>query len=123
MTVDELRSLAESRWVTIGAHTVSHSRLSSLSPAAQAEEILASKRQLEVWLDREIRVFSYPFGRRCDYTKGTVAFCREAGFTKAAANFAGQVHVWTDPCQVPRHLVRNWPLEAFAAKLRGFWTV
>ena len=122
MTVDELRLLAASRWVTIGAHTVTHTRLSSLPPDAQREEIATSKRQLEEWLGREITVFSYPFGRRSHYTKESVQLCREAGFTKAAANFPGQAHRWTDPYRIPRHLVRNWPVEVFAEKLRGFWT-
>ena len=122
MTVDELRLLAKSSWVTIGSHTVTHTRLSSLTPAAQVEEIAASKRQLEAWLSRDIKVFSYPFGRRCDYTKYTLVACRKAGFSKSAANFAGQTHRWTDPYQIPRHLVRNWPLDIFTAKLREFWT-
>lgn len=122
MTVEELRLLSKSRWVTIGAHTVTHTRLSSLSPVAQAEEISASKRQLEAWLSRDINVFSYPFGRRCDYTKGSVAACRKAGFSKSAANFAGLSHRWTDPYQIPRHLVRNWPVATFAEKIQGFWT-
>jgi peptidoglycan/xylan/chitin deacetylase (PgdA/CDA1 family) len=122
MTPEELRLLGGSSMVTIGAHTVSHSRLASLSVSEQEEEVVASKRQLETWLGREITVFSYPFGRRCDYAKETIALCREAGFTKVAANFPGQAHRWTDPYQIPRHLVRNWPLELFAEKLRGFWT-
>ncbi len=122
MTVDELRLLAGSGSATIGAHTVTHTRLSSLSKEAQREEITASKKQLEAWLGREISVFSYPFGRRPDYTKQSIALCREVGFTRAAANFPGQAHRWTDPYQIPRHLVRNWPLETFAEKLREFWT-
>ena len=122
MTVDELRLLAASRWVTIGAHTVTHSRLSSLTTEAQREEITASKKQLEAWLGRAVTVFSYPFGKRSDFTDETAALCREAGFAKAAANFPGQAHRWTDPYRIPRHLVRNWPVETFAVKLRGFWT-
>lgn len=122
MSVQELKSLAANRWVTIGAHTVSHNRLSSLPPEAQREEIVASKRHLEAWLGRGITTFSYPFGRQSDYTRQSIDFCREAGFTKVAANFPGQVHRWTDPYQVPRHLVRDWPVETFAAKLREFWT-
>lgn len=122
MTVDELRLLAGSGRVTVGAHTVSHSRLSCLSPQAQREEITASKRQLGQWLGREITTFSYPFGRRPDYSTQSIAICREAGFTKAAANFPGQAHRWTDPYQIPRQLVRNWPVDVFAEKLRGFWT-
>ena len=122
MTVDELRLLAGSSHVTIGAHTVTHTRLSSLSMETQREEITASKRQLEEWLGREISTFSYPFGRRSDYTKQSMELCREARFTKVAANFPGQAHHWTDPYQIPRHLVRNWPAEMFAQKLREYWT-
>ncbi len=122
MTLDELRRLAASRWATIGSHTVTHTQLSSLTPDAQREEIATSKRQLEEWLGQEITVFSYPFGKRRHYTKESVTLCREAGFTKAAANFPGQAHWWTDPYRIPRHLVRNWPAEIFIGKLRGFWT-
>jgi peptidoglycan/xylan/chitin deacetylase (PgdA/CDA1 family) len=122
LTVEELRRLAQSPWVTIGAHTVSHSRLASLPRDAQREEIIASKRELEGWLGRKVPVFSYPFGRRCDYTGESIALCREAGFAKAAANFPGQAHRWTDPYQIPRHLVRDWTVAEFAARLRGFWT-
>lgn len=122
MTIDELRLLGQSKLVTMGAHTVSHMRLSSLSTEAQREEITDSKKQLEAWLGTNISTFSYPFGRCSDYTKESIALCREAGFTKVAANFPGQAHRWTDLYQIPRHLVRNWPVEAFAAKLREFWT-
>jgi peptidoglycan/xylan/chitin deacetylase (PgdA/CDA1 family) len=122
MTVAELRLLARSELVTIGAHTVSHTRLSSLSRESQRMEISSSKKQLETWLGREISTFSYPFGRRADYTGQSIKLCRDAGFTKAAANFPGQAHRWTDPYQIPRHLVRNWPVELFADKLKGFWT-
>jgi peptidoglycan/xylan/chitin deacetylase (PgdA/CDA1 family) len=123
MTVDELRRLAGSSRVTIGAHTVTHTPLSSLSSAAQQEEIRASKRQLESWLGQGIRVFSYPFGDHNDYTRASRKLCAEAHFVKAAANFPGQAHNWTDPFQLPRQLVRNWPVELFAEKLRGFWTL
>jgi peptidoglycan/xylan/chitin deacetylase (PgdA/CDA1 family) len=122
MTVDELRLLGRSSLVTIGAHTVSHSRLSNLSPDVQREEITASKKQLDAWVGTDITTFSYPFGRRSDYTKQSIALCRDAGFRKAAANFPGQAHRWTDPYQIPRHLVRNWPIETFSTKLQEFWT-
>jgi peptidoglycan/xylan/chitin deacetylase (PgdA/CDA1 family) len=122
MTVEELRRLAESRLATIGAHTVTHTRLASLPASLQRQEIMDSKRQLETWLHREITVFSYPFGKRNDYTKETVALCREAGFAKAATNVPGQAHRWTDPHRIPRLLVRNWPVEIFTGMLENFWT-
>jgi len=121
LTVEELQQLSASRWATIGAHTVSHARLSSQAAPAQWEEIEGSKRQLESWLGREVTVFSYPFGNRCDYTEETVAICRQAGFSKAAGGDCGQAHRWTDSFQIPRQLVRDWPVDIFAQKLKRFW--
>ena len=123
MTIDELRLLARSKWATVGAHTVTHTPLSSISGAEQRKEIEESKERLESWVDRKIAVFSYPFGQRGDYTQETVDLCRKAGFTKAAANFPGQAHRWTDPYQIPRLVVRNWPAEVFMKQLKRFWIV
>jgi peptidoglycan/xylan/chitin deacetylase (PgdA/CDA1 family) len=122
MTKEEVKMLAASPWATIGAHTVTHSALSSLTEEQQRKEIFTSKQDLESITGKEITTFSYPFGRKRDYDRTSVRLCREAGFIRSAANFPGQVHRWTDPFQLPRHLVRNWDLETFAAELKSFWT-
>lgn len=122
LTREELQRLAASPWASIGAHSVSHSALSALSAERQRDEIFRSKQDLEQIIGREITTFSYPFGRKVDYNRTSVRLCREAGFRKAAANFPGQVHRWTDPLQLPRHLVRNWDAASFAAAVKGFWT-
>jgi peptidoglycan/xylan/chitin deacetylase (PgdA/CDA1 family) len=122
MTQEELKRLAASPWAAIGAHTVTHSALSALTEEQQRHEIFTSKQDLENIIGTKIMTFSYPFGRRQDYNRTSVRLCREAGFIKAASNFPGQVHRWTDPFQLPRHLVRNWDLETFAAQMKRFWT-
>ena len=122
MTREELKTLAASPWATVGAHTVTHTALSGLTEEQQRHEIVSSRRDLEKITGREITTFSYPFGRKQDYDRTSVRLCREAGFMKAAANFPGQVHRWTDRFQLPRHLVRNWDVETFAAEIKGFWT-
>ena len=122
LTVAELKQLAASPMVTIGAHTVSHAALAALPEEQQRREILTSKHLLEEYIGRPVTTFSYPFGRRCEYNRTSVELCRAAGFSKVAANFPGQVHRWTDPLQLPRHLVRNWDVEVFADELKGFWT-
>jgi len=119
---EELRRLAESPWSTIGAHTVTHSALSSLSEEQQRHEILTSRREIETITGTEVTTFSYPFGRKADYNRTSIRLCRDAGFSKVAANFPGPVHRWTDPFQLPRHLVRNWDADTFAAHLESFWT-
>jgi peptidoglycan/xylan/chitin deacetylase (PgdA/CDA1 family) len=121
MTPDEVRKLAASPWTTIGAHTITHIALSALNEEQQRKEIFTSKHELENITGKRIIVFSYPFGRKKDYNQTSVRLCREAGFTKAASNFPGQVHTWTDPFQLPRQLVRNWDLDTFTSEIREFW--
>jgi peptidoglycan/xylan/chitin deacetylase (PgdA/CDA1 family) len=118
---DELLTLAQSRWATVGAHTVSHSPLSALSEEEQRNEIISSKQQLEQILDSEVSVFSYPFGKLTDYNSTSITICREAGFCKVAAAFPGQAYRWTDPYQIPRHVVFNWDLDTFAMRLKCLW--
>lgn len=121
LTQDELKALAQNQWVTIGAHTVTHSCLSALSEEEQRYEITSSKQQLEKLLGRKLNVFSYPFGKKNDYDMTSVRICREAGFLKAAAAFPGEAHRWTDPYQIPRHFVYNWDLDTFAARMKCLW--
>jgi peptidoglycan/xylan/chitin deacetylase (PgdA/CDA1 family) len=121
LTNNELQSLSANSRVTIGAHTVSHTPLATLSRLRQQEEIAESRMFLEKLLGKEITVFSYPFGGKCDYTDISANLCREAGFIKAAANFPGLAHRWTNPYHIPRRLVRNWPLDLFAEKMARFW--
>ncbi|MCL5022892.1 MAG: polysaccharide deacetylase family protein [Nitrospirae bacterium] len=123
MTAEELLRLGRSKWAEVGAHTITHTPLSSLSGEEQWKEIEGSKKCLEYFLGRNITVFSYPFGERCDYTQETVALCKKAGFTKVAANFPGQTHRWTDFFQIPRLVVRNWPAEVFVKQMKRFWIV
>jgi peptidoglycan/xylan/chitin deacetylase (PgdA/CDA1 family) len=122
MTRGEVERLAGSPWATVGAHSVTHSALSALSEEQQREEIFFSRKELQDITGAEISTFSYPFGRKVHYNKTSVRLCREAGFKKVASNFPGQVHRWTDPFQIPRHLVRNWDLDTFAAEMQSFWT-
>jgi peptidoglycan/xylan/chitin deacetylase (PgdA/CDA1 family) len=121
LTYEELTALAKSRWVTIGAHTVTHPTLAFLTEDEQRHEIVSSRQQLEKLTGREIAVFSYPFGGKGDYDLKTCRICREAGFLKAAAAFPGEAHRWSDPYQIPRHAIPNWDLETFAARLKGLW--
>ncbi|MBV5338639.1 MAG: polysaccharide deacetylase family protein [Deltaproteobacteria bacterium] len=120
-TLDEVRRLAQSELVTIGGHTVSHTRLSALSGDRQCEEITGSVSQLESWCGRQVIVFSYPFGSRDDFTAETIEICRQAGLFRAVVNIPGQYHQWTDPYQIPRNIVRNWELPMFKRKCASFW--
>lgn len=122
LSLEQLQRLASSKWAAVGAHTVTHPRLSSLTAEEQRREILQSRERLETLVGKPITSFSYPFGGRGDYDEATLRICRKAGFRRVAANFPGQAHRWSDPLQIPRQLVRNWPLDRFKSELRLFFT-
>ena len=121
LSIDELRELAAHAGVTIGAHTLTHPRLSTLSDDEQRHEIVQSGQQLAELLGREVKSFAYPFGMRTDFDTTSTRICREAGYLKAAAAFPGEAHGWTDPYRIPRHFVYNWDLDRFIFKLKRLW--
>jgi len=84
LTVDELKALAESPLVEVGAHTHSHPILARAPAADQTREIERSKRDLESWTGRRVTAFAYPNGRTgLDYTAETVAAVEHLGFDLA----------------------------------------
>jgi peptidoglycan/xylan/chitin deacetylase (PgdA/CDA1 family) len=120
LSPEEVTALARGELIEVGAHTVTHPALSTLSVASQQEEIQQSKVRLEEILDHPIASFAYPYGKREHYTTETVDIVREAGFACACSNFAGLVERSTDPFQLPRVVVANWKGEKFARWLSGW---
>ena len=98
MTPDEVGRLGKSI-VTVGAHTVRHPSLPSLSAAAQLAEIAESRRACEAWTGAPVEHFAYPFGH---YDRASVKAVRAAGLRSACATTPGVVRPWTDPLRLPR---------------------
>jgi peptidoglycan/xylan/chitin deacetylase (PgdA/CDA1 family)/GT2 family glycosyltransferase len=78
MTAAELQQLATWTEFRIGAHTVSHPRLSQLDTEAQLAELSESKSVLERILARPIDSVAYPYG---DVAPQTASLARACGFT------------------------------------------
>lgn len=85
LTSDELRRLDRSPYITIGGHTVTHTRLTSQTYDEQLWEIQTSKHFLEDLLDHPIDCFSYPFGGKTDYDMDTIMAAKSAGYKRVAA--------------------------------------
>ncbi len=117
----ELRKLARSPWVQVGAHGVTHTRLASLSRGRQRAEIVGTKTWLEKEIGQKIRFFAYPYGGKGDYTRDTVDLVREAGFRGACASYPGWVQPSTDPYQLPRFVVYDWDGREFEKQLRAYY--
>lgn len=119
LTSSQLRALAGSDLVALGGHTRSHSMLSALAPAAQRDEIVGCRTDLEA-LAGEARTFAYPYGNPGSYTPATVKIVRDAGFTRAFVNTPGLVRSRTDRYLTPRVMVYDWSGEEFARRI-GQW--
>jgi peptidoglycan/xylan/chitin deacetylase (PgdA/CDA1 family) len=102
---DEIRALADSPFVTIGAHTASHPPLSSLPYEQQRDEIGSSKLALEDLLGCSVDGFSYPFS---DLDNRTVELVRETAFRWACAGGNRPVRRDSPVHALPRVVAGNW---------------
>lgn len=89
MNWDMVEELAASGLVTIGAHTVTHRALTTLSEDDVRNEIVESSAILEKRVSRPIRHFAYPFGRASDAAEREFTICRELDFDTATTTRPG----------------------------------
>jgi peptidoglycan/xylan/chitin deacetylase (PgdA/CDA1 family) len=123
LSSNELLQLDTGDMIEVGAHTVNHPVLSTLTADGQRAEISRNKQQLQDIIEHQVATFAYPYGSRSDYTAETVAIVQEAGFSCACSNFADVVWRGSDRFQLPRILVRDWDRGAFASRLEGWLRV
>jgi peptidoglycan/xylan/chitin deacetylase (PgdA/CDA1 family) len=117
LSVDEVRALASTELVDIGAHTVTHPALAALPAALQRDEVTQSKAHLEELLGRPVSWFAYPFGSSGTYTEESVGLVRQAGFAGACSAGPGPVGSRTDRFQLPRLHVCDWDGDELARQL------
>ena len=118
MSWDQARHMAACELFELGAHTVHHPYLSTLSLKEQCVEILESKLTLEEKIGKPITTFAYPYGTRLSYTAETVGLLKELGFTNTCSNFRERIGRMTDPFQIPRFVVRDWNGDEFLRQIR-----
>jgi peptidoglycan/xylan/chitin deacetylase (PgdA/CDA1 family) len=62
MTVDEIRTVSASPYITIGAHTQTHPILINCQEKQVYDELIGSRKKLESWTGKEVVYFAYPNG-------------------------------------------------------------
>ncbi|MFQ1685751.1 polysaccharide deacetylase family protein [Aeromonas veronii] len=99
MSGEQVKALAASGHVEIGGHTLTHPRLSKLTPEQQAHEIQENKRQLEALLGHPLLSFAYPYG---DMNESAKEQAIAAGYRFAVATNSGPKAMHQDPFQIRR---------------------
>lgn len=102
MTSEQVRQM-HAAGMLIGAHTVSHPILASLTDDEARQEIADSRQRLEHILGQRVGHFAYPNGKPGkDYNQRSVAIVRELGFDSAVCTQWGAARTGTDRLQLPR---------------------
>ncbi|WP_279247670.1 polysaccharide deacetylase family protein [Candidatus Marimicrobium litorale] len=117
MTDAQVRSLA-SNGISIGAHTVNHPILASVTDEVAHREIQDSKARLEDMLQQSVDVFAYPNGQPGqDYRKEHVAMVKSLGFRAAVSTHWGVSDRENDCYQLPRFTPWDKQPSRFAGRL------
>jgi peptidoglycan/xylan/chitin deacetylase (PgdA/CDA1 family) len=114
---EEIAKLAAGGLVEIGAHSVSHARLTELSADDREWEIRESQAFLADLLGRPVTSFAYPHGRHDAATRRVL---ESAGFERACTSRSGSVRPRTDALELPRVGVPDCDGEGFARLLHRF---
>jgi peptidoglycan/xylan/chitin deacetylase (PgdA/CDA1 family)/glycosyltransferase involved in cell wall biosynthesis len=99
MTPDELKQIANSGYVEIGGHTLTHPRLSKLTTAEQQHQIVENKAVLEKLIGKRLISFAYPYG---DYNEQSKSLVAEAGYPFAVATNSGPLAIHQDNLAIRR---------------------
>ena len=99
MTAGQLVELSRYPLCTIGCHTCSHPRLSTLSAEQQRRELADCKADLEQLLGTEIHHLAYPHG---DYNADTLQIVAELGFHTAVTTSGRPVRTDSHPLELDR---------------------
>ena len=89
LSTAQLRQLAASPMVTVGAHTMRHINLAHATADAVEREMLGSRRILEDLLSCEVVHFAYPFGNANACGEREAKIARAAGFRTAVTTRRG----------------------------------
>ena len=113
--------LAAGQW--IGAHTMTHPRLTRIPVAQAREEIQASRKALEDMFGVEVKHFAYPYG---DWNEQVANLVGEAGFATACTTVFGINTAGTPPFQLARltsrYANRGWD-RLQGAVARRLWRI
>ncbi len=108
---DELRELASHDLVTIGAHSMTHARLSGLQVEAARKEMSDSRARLEREFGQACRHLAFPYGDAGSAGPREFALAAETGFATAVTTRPGMIF--------PEHAGHRFALPRLSAN--GLW--
>ncbi|MCL2332405.1 MAG: polysaccharide deacetylase family protein [Actinomycetia bacterium] len=116
-----LRQVARGPLVTLGAHTHTHRRLSTLAPEEARADIARNLELLSPLCGQMPRLFSYPFGDPDSYTPQIVEVVRSFDFDGAFTTTFGTLRARRDPALLMRYYPAAQSAGELARRLRAYF--
>ena len=111
--LEQLRLLSGHPLIDIGNHTMHHEMLTNAGLSLESS-ILAAGSLINRITGGLADLFCYPFGCFNDETK---RFLSSNGYVAAVTTRRGEVHNNSDPFELPRYQIRNWPSAKFIKEI------
>jgi len=116
LTIPQVREMLESGIFEVGAHTVSHAKLTALSEREVITEVMDSKNALERKLKTKIFFFAYPGGFHNQQVEEIV---QQVGYLGAVSTIGGINHGLSEKYRLKRVKVGNWDGDRLRNTLRS----
>jgi peptidoglycan/xylan/chitin deacetylase (PgdA/CDA1 family) len=121
LTIEQIRDIAAYDLFNVGGHTVTHRSLGSLSREEQEQECRSSIVFLEEIIQQKVKTFSYPFGKKNDYTDETIEILKELGIERSATTEDTYCTSSTNNWKIPRVTIPDLELGEFQSFLQEKW--
>lgn len=103
VSVSQLRLMRESG-MEIGAHTVHHVDLTTMTSPQTAHEVTESASALRRWLHGNVTSFAYPAGQ---FNERVVSAVRDAAFVNAVTTQPGDMQSTSSAYELPRYRIER----------------
>lgn len=120
LNADEIHKMENER-ITFGSHTVNHQVLSKVSEEIATKEIVNSRLDLEEIINKKVKFFAYPKGKRYHFNEVIKAFVKNTGYKAAFTTENGQINEESDLFELKRIGIRNCPLFVFKVRVSGIF--
>jgi peptidoglycan/xylan/chitin deacetylase (PgdA/CDA1 family) len=118
LSVEELKLIASSPLIEIGAHTMTHPRLCDLSRSDQEREIVTSKITLESIIKKPVNFFAYPYGSPNDFNEISIDITKN-NFSCACTCTWSTIDCNTNIFSLPRIFMQNFDINKFEDIISG----
>ena len=119
ITINQLKEMSQSKFITIGSHTYNHLQLNKCSIDTAKYEINYSKKYLEDIIGKSVNYLSYPYG---NYSEDIKKLVIKSGYKAAFSSKFGFYNNLKDMYNIPR--IDIWStdnINSLNDKIEGKW--